>query len=579
MRPDQSYTYSSSRQPIFAANPNQHYPHYPHYNENNVILLNERPLKYTRQQTLTPSTPANYYTIDEINLLNSPEFVPISENKSSSNDNNNKFNTNWFYTDLQNQPKGPCTMKDLEILYLNKTINSYSYVFNGNINKSWFRICDDQLLHNNLYQFQRQKQYQYKDNMKPPGLLKKKQSIIYNDHYVIFDQSEARIIEWKLDSNLNEIERFCVRFEPLIVENFDFKLMISSKQNMDNSKLFTSNSRFNDLKLKNKIDSLLNYINLENKNNENKSKLLIESYSMPLFYRINKLFKYHIYENMEILIEWNENLNNKLSMYDMNKINKLQNMVIDEWRNKIFIAVALDLFYENVIKWQKYGILYSLDRLTKIIKKKINYFLISRTYFSFLMKVSLIKFNKNNINEPIKIENNFIGHKLNGNNFGKRPSWIEIYFSFKFKINSTECNMKSSINDSFYDDPNQQIVHFKDILNEFKIILNGEKEYNDIKRYKLMELLIKNENKIMNHKSILCLKCNDISWNKYVEDGVNKKDIYYLINNFQKLKAKWILETPKRNKLMKNNKDKKRQKKKKNKEKKSKKMTVSSLFK
>ena len=127
------------------------------------------------------------------------------------------------------------------------------------------------------------------------------------------------------------------------------------------------------------------------------------------------------------------------------KLQKLENEVIEEWRNKLFVGIALDLFYENVVDQTKYGILYSLNRLDIIIGNKINYFLLSRTYFVYLMKVPLIHFtinkNKKHI-EPIKIYQ--IGNKLKGNNFGVRPSWIQIYFSSQLVI---DCNIRCSVND------------------------------------------------------------------------------------------------------------------------------------
>eukprot|EP01083_Nonionella_stella_P132392 402520_1 len=540
---------------------------------------------YVEPKAKLASLPSdNYYGMESMDTM----FIPAVSQSG------------WFYTNEQNKAVGPIDVIHLQHLYFESRIHHYTYVFNYDHRTNWFRICDYEALHQLLHQYQAQSNetetetetdhtetetVQSKPVTNPTSYTNEEESLKHkieniwsdlsssspsvppihidftqdDDHLISFDDSSLKVFAW--NTAPNQCERFYVRFEPLTAD-FEFQIMLEEHQKRKNETTFRLlHKNMTDLKLKNKVDSLLNFINSKRSKEE---QISVECHAKPLMERVKQIFSYHIYDNKEILFgrdTFRQFCIENTIEFDTycDQLQALEDTVIEEWRNKLFAAVALDLFYETVVKGSTYGMVYSLHRLDNIIKNKLNYFLVSRTYFGFLMRVPLIKITvtSSKVIEPIKLHQ--IGSQLKGTHFGRRPSWIEIYFSGAYCVEN-EHQIKQSINNGFVDC--EEAVHFGDIIGEIQYILKddqgvneeeeGEREdrrfeYDELQRYDMMRLWIENEERIMAHQSIVNIeKEEEEEWLRYVESGVTKNDIVYVMKQFQRVKRKFILETPQR---------------------------------
>eukprot|EP00484_Ammonia_sp_Unknown_P025739 CAMPEP_0197035510 /NCGR_PEP_ID=MMETSP1384-20130603/13286_1 /TAXON_ID=29189 /ORGANISM="Ammonia sp." /LENGTH=609 /DNA_ID=CAMNT_0042465581 /DNA_START=64 /DNA_END=1893 /DNA_ORIENTATION=- len=557
-----------------------------------LLTLNGNTAPQPAWQALTTLTSNTHYKHEESveDLLNAPEYFPSSPSSACSprstiaNHLDQLCKTNWFYADCSNQTQGPLALSDLQRLYANKTIRHYTYIFNFSKQDTWFRVCEFQRLHDNLHQYQmslnQPEMSPSSDSMTPQSqrdlmeridheeeqqsAAESKTAYMFDRHIVKFDDSEIKQFQWTLSAN-DDWQTFYIQFEPLMMKDFEFALALTDQQKRDNFRAFHSN--FDDLKLKNKVDSLLNMINAKLAQNEcTYSMIDLHSYSNALFQAIKSMFVYHIFENERILVDVGRDAVN------MNVLNGLQEDAVMEWKNKLFVAIAFDVYYENVVNAAKYGISYSVNRLNMIAKHKWNYFTMCRFYFTYLMQVPLIEVQATckedasidsnaTCGQPIAKQIYQTGHALKGNNFGVSPSWIEIYFDdSRFYVSSTltataisECSTRWSMHGGF--DEHGQVTHLKEIIDEIKELL--ERKNLDLRQHKMMELLIKNEQKIMSHKMVQCVLSasvegngnGDLEWNAYAEQEVSKDDILYLVHQFVDIKRKFIFLAPLRQRL------------------------------
>eukprot|EP01084_Bolivina_argentea_P004448 8455_1 len=276
------------------------------------------------KRKLTSLTNKNAYQTEYIEqLLNCPEYVP------------SVYETGWFYS-KDNNSIGPIKIEHLKQLYLQNTITQYTYVFNYDQGQNWFRICDYQPLHHSVHTYQCQSDktpqtndintitnkvskpnksrsekqihtnvcndntnacgedkhvcvdntHEFVENCKEiwhkiESIWNEQTNEIRNDRYVIFDHSELKIFQW--DITPGEPETFYIRFEPLM-ETFDFELKINPEQIRKNETMYRLiRKNVNDLRLKNKIDSLLCYINSKNKP---QNEISIDKYATVLLDKI-----------------------------------------------------------------------------------------------------------------------------------------------------------------------------------------------------------------------------------------------------------------------------------------------------